>query len=498
MNEPTPPTRLPGSGWLRKITITLMAAGVVGYVIYLANLIAPYAVGSDSSGYLNNARLLSEGKFYTSPRLLAGQSPTQFGEMSNVPLGFTLRKDGHMAPTYPTGYPLQLAAIAVFSDWNHAAIYLNALTALASGWLLYAFSRKLGLNAGIALGGVALLWCCPLFLFSTFQPMSDLSALCWTLAALYWALIARERWQFGILSGLALGIAILVRPTNVLLTPSILVAMGIRPRQWLATALSAFPAVAFFCYYNWRVYGSPWVTGYGSVASSFSTGFLPHNLAHFLHWIPILLSPVVVIALAAPFTPSGKQRGFAALVTWVATLGGFYTFYYNSGETWWYLRFILPAFPALIVALLAVFEAGWRSAKFPRRVTAVVIGALLLFGVGWEKRQIVPLDVLNLKGNERSYPDAAQWAKKNLPANSVIFCMQVSGAFLYYTDFLLLRWDQILPVNYGPLMQSVARDNRPVYAALFGFEMPDAFDRIGGHWIKLSTVGQVTFWQRQP
>jgi hypothetical protein len=492
------PAHLFVHGWVRSLLAVLVAVGIVAYAIYLSSMVAPYAGGSDSSGYLSNARLLSQGKFHSEPRLLADQKADEFGEMSNIPLGFILRKDGHMAPTYPTGYSLQLALVAAFTGWENAAIYLNVLTALASGWLLFAFSRKLGINQIISLGGVALLWLCPLFLFSAVQPMSDLSALFWTLAALYWALVSGERWQFSLLSGLALGVAVLVRPTNVLIVPAILVALGRKPRLWLMTALAAFPGVAFFGYYNWRLYGAPWVTGYRSVSSSFSTEFFSHNAAHFLHWIPILLSPLAAIALVAPFTVAGKQRGIMALAAWTLVLGGFYSFYYNSGETWWYLRFILPAFPALIIAMLAVFESIRRQGKSRRILAAAIVTILFLFGVTWEAGEIHPLDVQNLKGNEQSYPTAAAWAKKNLPPNSAVFCMQVSGAFFYYTDFLLLRWDQILPVNYGPLLQSLAREHRPAYAALFAFEQSDAFARIGGHWNKLATVGQVTFWQRQP
>ncbi|HEY4248760.1 MAG TPA: hypothetical protein VGM64_18200 [Lacunisphaera sp.] len=74
----------------------------------------------------------------------------------------------------------------------------------------------------------------------------------------------------------------------------------------------------------------------------------------------------------------------------------------------------------------------------------------------------------------------------------------MSSAFLYSTDILLFRWEQILPMNYRPLLQSLAPDHRPVYAALFEFEQPNALERIGGHWRKLATIGHVNFWHRQP
>jgi len=226
--------------------------------------------------------------------------------------------------------------------------------------------------------------------------------------------------------------------------------------------------------------------------------FLGHNLLHFARWIPLLLTPLVAGALLAPFLPRFRQRGFVVLGVWAVTLVGFYAFYYHSGETWWYLRFILPAFPALLLAALLALESIVLAAQF-RRPIAIGLGSLLLLlSAGWLVWQQRERDIFYLERNERSYPDAARWAQQNLPANSAVFCMQVSGAFYYYTNFIVLRWEQILPEKFGPLLQAIAGQGRPVYAALYDFETADAQQRIGGRWTKLATVGQVTFWQRQP
>lgn len=496
MNDLAPDLRRPCPAWLRSVVVGVLAIAVFSYAIFLQRHISPHAGGSDSSGYLNSARLLSHGKLSTMPRPLPGFSANFFGSFSNVPLGFLLRPDGHMAPTYPTGYALQLWAASVFG-WSHAAIIVNLGTALLTGYLLFLFCRKLGISDGLSLGGVALLWLCPLFLFSVFQPMSDLSGVCASLIVLSSALLARDQWKNAVWCGAALSIAVLIRPSNLLLALPVLVALGFRLRSWLLVGLGGLPGAAFFGFYNWQVYGSPIATGYGDVSAIFSRENLPHNLAHFSHWIPILLSPLIVLAVAAPFVSAGRQRAFAVLAVWAITLIGFYAFYYHAGETWWYLRFILPAFPALIIGAMLVLETGWHAAKSRPIVAGAVLTLLLISGLGWQLNQFRPLDVLFLKANERTYPDAALWAKQKLPANSVIFCMQVSGAFFYYTDFLLFRWEQIAPEKYNPLLTAIAEQNRPIYAALFEFETTEALKEIGGHWTKLSTVGQVTFWQRQ-
>jgi len=488
---------VPRYGRSRFTLIGLLVVCVVGYAFFLARYISPHAAGSDPSGYLHSARLMSQGRLLALPRVLPGYPPAEFGPRAIEPLGFMLRPDGLMAPTYPTGYPLQLIVAAVFG-WKHAATVLNVITATVSGLLLFNYGRRLGLNVWSALGGVALLWSCPLFLFSTFQPMSDLSALGWSLAVCYFAMGTREDWRNGILCGLAFGLSVLVRPTNVLLILPLVVAFGLHWRLWLSFGIGAVPGAALLGFSNWRLYGSPFATGYGDISSIFGRGYLPHNLSHFSRWIPVLLTPLVILSVVAPIVAAARTRGLAILSVWALTIIGFYVFYYHAGETWWYLRFILPAFPALILATMVVLQTGWERTRRWPIPAAISLAAAVAGAAGWQFFQTRKLDVLHLEAAERSYPDAAHWAQENLPAGSVLFCMQVSGAFYYYTEFLFFRWDLITPEKNDLLLAAVARQNRPVYAALFSFETPEALDRIGGHWTALATVGQVTFWQRQP
>lgn len=81
-------------------------------ILWLLSLLArtsPIAGGADSSGYLNNARLLLEGRvegeFRRLPELPESTLPSGIYD----PLGF--RSDpttGTLEPTYPFGFPLVL------------------------------------------------------------------------------------------------------------------------------------------------------------------------------------------------------------------------------------------------------------------------------------------------------------------------------------------------------------------------------------------------------
>lgn len=495
---PASPTLIatPPATYLRRGWMTIPLIGVVAYLGILSTHISPHAGGSDSSGYLTSARLLAQGKFFAPVRSLPEHSSVAFGAMAFQPLGLRLHPTGdRLVPTYPIGLPLHLGAAAQIVGWDYTVIAVNLLSILASGGLLWTLARQLGLSPLWSAAGVLWLWLCPVFIFSALQPMSDLLALAWSLAVLSSALRVRDDWRWGLACGAALSLAVLVRPTSALLVFPGLIALGLQWRAYLAVGAAGLPGAALFAFYNWKVYGSPLVTGYGEVWSAFSRAYFAPNLLQFAHWIPILFSPLIIVALAAPFLPTARLRGYKMLAVWFMTLVSFYGFYYCASETWWYLRFILPAFPALILAALSVLAATEQALQFTPKKTAMVAAALLAISAAWQIRAIQRLDVMTLEQRERSYPDSARWAQTHLPANAAVFCMQTSGALFYYSNFLVIRWDQD---PSDPLLNTLAAQKRPIYAALLSFESAAALKNIGGNWTKLSTVGQVTFWERQP
>ncbi len=475
-----------------RLQVLLVVGFVIGYAWFLRLHTAPYAGGSDSSGYLNAAHLLLEGRLSSVKPALPGHTPSDFAIGAHQPLGFLTRAGtDEMAPSYPVGLPLHLAVFSWIAGLDWATIPLNMCAALASGGLFYLLARRLDLPASLALGGAAALLLCPMFLFAALQPMSDLLALMWSLAALYAALRAREGWRWGVLCGLAVAWAVLVRPTNLLVVVPVAVALGLNWRAYLWVGLGGLPGAILLGAYDRMIYGSVLATGYGDVWSAFSREYAAHNIVFFAWWIPGLLTPVVLLALLAPFRAGVRRREIAALATWAVMLIGFYAFYYHSGETWWYLRFILPAFPALLLIALAVlhsFPAGDSTRKIGG---SCLLAAVLI----WEVVLTNRFALLEIKSGEATYYDASIWSRTHLPANAAVICMQVSGALYYYTDFLLLRWDQIDPSKVPPLIAALREGHRPVYAILYEFEEADARARLGGQWKKITKIRNATMWQ---
>ena len=184
---------------------------------------------------------------------------------------------------------------------------------LAAGALMYASCRHLKLGAAWAAGAIFALFLSPFFLYSALQPMSDLLATTWALAALYAAMRSRERGFWALLCGAGVWHCS-ARPSH---QRSISVAdpggIGISSFSACRRQPSApLPAGLFILYLNFRLYGSALTTGYGSPiqilqavhsdpTQQFSIFYLRPHLTNFAYWIVLYLGPLVISALALPF-----------------------------------------------------------------------------------------------------------------------------------------------------------------------------------------------------
>ena len=475
---------------LRRPTLAALALAYAAF-IYLHG--SPFAAGSDSSGYLNSARLLARGEFTAPIRTLPSLALPAWDFYWQEPFGFTASHTApRLTPTYPTGLPIHLLLAAPFVGWEKAARAVNVLNVLAAGALLYALARRVALNRAWSLTAVAVLWASPLFIFNSLQPLSDAPALTWAMAAILCALKARDRWPWAFGAGAALAVAVLVRPTNLLLAVPLLLALGFSRRSWLAGAAGGLPGAVWMLCYNFRLSGSPFTTGYGDIGDAFNRRFLVGNIAHFALWVPLLVSvPVAATALALPWLRRAAVdfqlvRLFAA---WLGVFVAFYATYYCAGDLWSDVRFLLPAFPAVILA-------GLLAAQCRRPAPPWALLALCLAGQALLARE---LRVTAIRDQERVYRLATRWLETHVTPGSVVFMAQLSGAAQFYNELVLVRWD-LMPADRLPVLRAAAaKSDRPIYAALFDPEIAPAQNALpDARWTQLDQIAGVKFYRLLP
>ena len=487
---PVPPPRL--SVRLR----ALLLFGFAVYALFLALHVGAFAGGSDSSGYLNNARLLADGRTSVTQRIPPGLNLAQFDDFTFIPLGFRPLPNRKMVPTYPIGLPLALAASAQIVGWRLAPHVVMVASTLLAVALMLPLGRAGGLSPGWSAFGALLLAASPLTTNMSLQLMSDVPAMAAATGTILCAWRSRFQRHWAFAAGLLFAVGVLIRPSNVILIGPVAVCLGLDVRRWALFGLGGLPGATTWCVYSYFAYGNPLASGYsGDLGTKFTFGAVPLTFVNFARWLPVLLTPVGLLAAALPWT--GRRSRFAWMLTaWIVAVFGFYLGYWHTHEKWWYLRFLLPAFPACLVGGLWVVRELWTRfaparLRAPLRIRSIAIAAVLValvHGIVWHER----LGAHTLRAGESVYAEACAWTRSHLPAGATILAMQTTGALAYYTEFDLVRWDTLNPERFARVTAAA----RPLYAVLFPFETTDALvTHAPGRWTQIGAVRHVTIWQ---
>lgn len=153
--------------------LVAVAAVYIGHHVRVAG-------GLDSYGYVSAGSLLASGKL-TERLTLVSLLPFENAPAAAAPLGYVPAPDGRRsAPRFPLGLPLMMAVFGIFGP--NGAFFVPLVAAFGVFALAYALGRDSGLPAS-GLLAAALTAADPLMMHYGTQPMSDVPATFWLLAA---------------------------------------------------------------------------------------------------------------------------------------------------------------------------------------------------------------------------------------------------------------------------------------------------------------------------
>ncbi len=328
---------------------------------------------------VRDGRLTFEGSGLDSPLLPLGREPLPY---------FLVRRGERIASKYSPAVGLLAtpvflpAALGRFDarapDVAHLGKLAAALlTALGAGCVFTAAARLVGRPFAA--------WATALYVLGTpVLPVLGQSLWLHTGAALGFSLAllaltgrTEPAWRLGALAGLGVGLAVACRPVLVVLALGFAGALRrARPRAlgWMAAA-AALP-VLLLAVYQWRVFGSPFSTGYGAEAQEgWSTPLwsgVPGLLVSPGRGL-LVESPVLLLAVGAML-----RAGRGASPGWLAPLGLSVALFVCVMGKWWAWwggfspgnRMLSDALPVLGVAL----ACGLRDAWPHRRLRVPVVG----------------------------------------------------------------------------------------------------------------------------
>jgi hypothetical protein len=430
------------------------------------------AAGSDAYGYVSQAQMWATGTL-RQPEPLMQELEGLLPREALAPLAYRPAPGGAaIVPVTSPGLPL-LMAIFELAAGPRAVFAVVPLLAALAVWATYLLGRVL---CGRWIGVVAaiMLAASPAFLFQlTSSPMSDIPAAAfWTLSIV--AALRRTRWS-GLASGSAAGFAILVRAN---LAPLVVVVAAIvlqrgpeRRRELMTFAAGVIPAIVFIATLYTYWYGSPVNSGYGSLNQLYSFGNLWPNLTRYSTWLVSSQTPIVLVAALAPLLVECR-RAAAALLVFAGAVLACYAFYIPF-DAWWYLRFLLPAYPALMV-LTAAAVVG-LAARLPPQLRLVATVTLLIVVCDRTIDYAAARATFDT-GGEQKYAITGRYVAEHLPADAVILAEQHSGSLRYYGHRTTLRFGSIPPDHLDRALAELQRRGYRPYLVVEDWE-EDAFRR---------------------
>lgn len=437
------------------------------------------AGGSDSSGYLSQARQLAAGHL-SEPTPLKAAFTWPDVESTLTPLGYVRApQPGRIVATYPPGLPLLMAAVFPFGV---RAAYL--LVPLFGALLVY-FTWRAGYLLGDSLAGAMaalLLSLSPTFLLQVIQPMSDVpAAACWA-AAIVCA--SREAKKGALIAGIFTGLAVMIRPNLAPLSVIGLALIAAR-RDDRARRLGLFlvPVAAMtglLLAIQAVRYGSPFVSGYSNAGNLFSIASIGDNLRRYPRWITSTHTPLIWLCVAAPFAwrSARTQPLFVALTALIAgTWSAYLPYAAFQPDEWFYTRFLLPAIPFMLLLSCGVMIAAIRRApQAVRPVLTVVLTLLLGAALARASTPIVAGTALS----EQRYEEAGTFVRDSLPPDAVVLAAQHSGSVRFYSNRIIVRWDRASPADLDAIIAAIRAAGSSPFLVVDAPEMPDFRQRFAG------------------
>ena len=481
-----------------KRTATLLAGVVL--IVGLANN-SWTAGGPDSYAYVTQADLLLQGRL-TVPAPLAARAPWPDALTTLTPFGYrALPHELAIAPATGPGLPLLMAAFK--RALGHPGAFL--VVPFTGALLVYA-TFLVGSRVHSPIAGVGAAWLVatsPTFLMMFKSQMSDVPAAAfWTLAAcaaLRLAPLAQggaviPTTRAAVTSGVAAGMAILIRPNLVPLAAVLFAWLAWRGvvergrvrlsalRPAVVFAAATLPACLAIAALNARLYGSPLSSGYGDLGQLFSIANVPTTLARYGGWFAETQTPLAFVGLillviaprslwsAAPLRASARLMAAIALMTWAL-----YSVYQSFGA-WWFLRFLLPSWPALCIA--TVMFVIWIFGRFQSgpRIAAVVVVALGIHGLFVTSQRGVFL----ADEGERRYATIATFVQRLTDPQAMILASIHAGPTRYYAGRATLRFDLLAPPWLDRAAEWLRHQGRHPYLLVEDWEMPMFTERFAG------------------
>ena len=425
---------------------------------YFTKFVSPEAGGSDSAGYLLNAKIILN-QFE-----VRDQIPTPIDELNcgtlDEMLTSRIEVEGdcesfNRLASYPIGLGIMHAgAIMILGDNPFARQLSMAVSLTGIIFLVYFFVLRITKNTLLAIMGSGLFLFSKQTIFSTTANISDLPGSLWVILTtyLFYSLNLEKRKKsntFLVLSAsVGIWMTFLTREVNViLLLPLSLFFFKLELKTKSKIILMVLLLGLPFMYLRYKVNGTLLTPSYGSgifelLDSKWIKTSTSVEIFTILSYIGIMIVSVI---------PSRKNAySRLEIVLSLQILGSllFYAFYQFTGETWWCGRFIICCIPSFLVLVLYrthkyleiarenLTRQGvkYRSKEITSWATILIVGSVVIYvNAADEKYKVSSYQYLLKDAPKfRTVEPTIKSMKEIIPQGSIVVTMDFSAAGRYY------------------------------------------------------------------
>jgi hypothetical protein len=227
------------------------------------------------------------------------------------------------------------------------------------------------------------------------------------------------------------------------------------------------------------LFTSPLASGYGTLSDLDSLGNIAPNLVRYSRrfvegempaLITLIAAAVILIVTRHRMPGASDVKRAVVLATLAFLIVGLSYLPYAVFAEWSYLRFLLPAFPFVFVAIGGLLTAALL--RLPALIRAPLLLCTLAAVGSFNVVRAQHEQAFNMHRYESRYRLAGRYLDSALADSAVIVAVQESGSARYYTSRPVLRWDWLDPDLDTAIAALRMKGFHPVFA-VEDWERPD-------------------------
>lgn len=447
---------LEGKKRILKVVLCLLL--FISLTGYFTKFVSPEAGGSDSAGYLLNAKIILN-QFD-----VRNQIPTPIDELNCGTLDEMLTsrievqgdcESFNRLSSYPIGLGIMHAgAIMVLGDKPFARQLSMAASLTSIIFLVFFFVFRITKNRLLAIMGSGLFLISKQTIFSTTANISDLPGALWVILTTYlFYLLDQDRRNKSnaflvVFVSVGIWMTFLTREVNIiLLLPLSLFFFKLELKTKLKMVFMVLLLGLPFMYLRYKVNGTLLTPSYGSsifelLDSKWIKTSTSVEIFTILSYIGIMIVSVI---------PSKKNTySRLEIVLSLQILGAllFYAFYQFTGETWWCGRFIICCIPSFLVLVIHrtykyleiasenLIRQGvkYRSKELTSWATILIVSSVVIYVNAVDEKYKASSYQYLLKDATkfRTVEPTIKSMKEIIPQGSIVVTMDFSAAGRYY------------------------------------------------------------------